>query len=169
MLKKQHIHKINNHKESMFCHSIKSKQSTEFYIIISHLFQNFYKYKREDEVNCQVPPFKQIISLLLIAVRESKKTRATGLLQLYRACEFRILFLQKKKCIGGTLLHAKMNLMILTFLTWYWLLAGIRATPPLVHFVFCTSQTKCAGWRGDSTQPKNSWCLSTERTRHTLH
>lgn len=24
----------------------------------SHLFQNFYKYKREDEVNGQIPPFK---------------------------------------------------------------------------------------------------------------
>lgn len=24
----------------------------------SHLFQDFYKYKREDEVNGQIPPFK---------------------------------------------------------------------------------------------------------------
>lgn len=66
-----------------------------------------------------------------------------------------------------TLLHAVNNWMILTFWTWCWILDGTHATPHLVHFVFCTSQTACAGWREDSTQPKSSWCLSAGRRRRT--
>lgn len=55
----------------------------------------------------------------------------------------------------------------LTFWTWCSLLVCTRAPPLPVHSVFCTSRTKCAGWRGDSTQPKSSWCLSAVGVRRT--
>lgn len=55
----------------------------------------------------------------------------------------------------------------LTFWTWCLLSVCTRAPPLPVHSVFCTSRTKCAGWRGDSTQPKSSWCLSAAGVRRT--